>query len=70
MGEKVRRLRSTNRQLQNSQGDISYDTGNEVAKQLTCLAHGHEQWCEECLSELGGWVERGKGGKIGTTVIA
>ena len=34
MGEEVRALRSTNRQLQNSHGDVKYSTGNEVAKEL------------------------------------
>ena len=44
MGEEVRGLRSTNRQLQNSHGDVKYSTGNGVAKDLTCMTHGHEQW--------------------------
>ena len=36
MGEEVKGLRSTNRQLQNSHGDIKYSIGNGVA-------YGHEQ---------------------------
>ena len=31
MGEEVRGLRSTNRQLQNSLGDVNYSVGNGVA---------------------------------------
>ena len=44
---------------------MKYSTGNGVAKELACMTHGHEQWCGDCLREDGG-----KGGKIGTTVIA
>ena len=36
MGEEVKGLRSTNRQLQNSHGAIKYSIGNGVA-------YGHEQ---------------------------
>ena len=43
MGEEVRGLRSTNRQLQNSHGDVKYGTGNGVAKELILMTHGHEQ---------------------------
>ena len=70
MGEEVRGLRSTNRQLQNSHGDIKYCPGNGVAKELIRMTHGHEQWCGDCLRE---WGMLGRGeqrGKIGTTVIA
>ena len=34
MGEEVRGFRSTNRQLQNSHGDVKYSIGNGVAKEL------------------------------------
>ena len=44
MGEEVRGLRSTNRQLQNSHGDVKYSIGNGGAKELICMTHGHEQW--------------------------
>ena len=37
MAEEVRGLRRTNRQLQNSHGDVKYSTGNGVAKELTCM---------------------------------
>ena len=47
MGEEVRRLRSTNRQLQNSHGDLKYRIGNGVAKELTGMTHRHEQWCKD-----------------------
>ena len=43
MGEEVRGLRSTNRQLQNSQGDVKYGIGNGVATELIFMTHGHEQ---------------------------
>ena len=33
MGEEMRGLRSTNRQLQNSHGDLKYSIGNGVAKE-------------------------------------
>ena len=48
MGEKVRRLRSRNRSLQNSHGDVKYSMGNGVAKELVCMACGHERWWD-CL---------------------
>ena len=69
MGEEVRGLRSPNRQLQNSHGEVKYSIGNGVAKEPIHMTHGHEQWCGDCLWEwvvLGGG---GKGGKIGTTVV-
>ena len=53
MGEKVRRLRSRNRSLQNSHGDVKYSMGNGVAKELVCMACGHEQWWGVCLREWG-----------------
>ena len=49
MGEEVRVLRSTNRQLQNSHGGTIYSAGNGVAKELIHVAHGHEQLCRDCL---------------------
>ena len=69
-GEEVRGLRSTNRQLQNSHGDVKCSIGSGVAKKLLHLTHGHEQWCGDCLRE---WGVLGGGrsmGKIRTTVIA
>ena len=41
-GKKVQGLRSTNQQVQNAQGDIMNSIGNEVAKELVCVTHGHE----------------------------
>ena len=49
MGEEMRALRSTNRLLQNSPGDIKYSIGNGVAKELVGMTHGHELWWEHCL---------------------
>ena len=63
MGEEVRGLRSTNRQLQNSHGDIKYSIGNGVAKELILMTHGHEQWWGDCMREwgvLGGGGQREK----------
>ena len=68
MGEEVRGLRSTNRELQNSHGDVKYSIGNGVAKELIHMTCG--QWCVGCLKEWGGWVEGYQGGRIGTTIIA
>ena len=55
MGEEVRGLRSTNRQLKSSHGDVKYSIGNGVAKELICMTRGHEQWCGDCLKEQGLW---------------
>ena len=65
MGEKVRGLRNTNRELQNSHGDVKYNVGNGVAKELIHVTHGPEQWCGDCLRVWGCWVEGGKGTKLG-----
>ena len=53
MGEEVRGLRSTNRKLQNSHGDVKYSIRYGVARELTCTTHGHEH---------GGGIARGSGG--------
>ena len=45
MAEEVRGLRSTNRKLQNSHGEVNYNIGQRVAKKLICMTYGHEQWC-------------------------
>ena len=56
-GEEVRGLRSTNRQLQNSHGDIKYSIGNGaakepiLAKEPICITHGHKQWHGDCLRQ-------------------
>ena len=67
MGEDVRGLRDTNRQLQNSHGDMRYNIGNGVAKEPVRMTHGHEQLPEGVVGA--GW-RRGKERKVGTTVIA
>ena len=51
MGEEGRRLRSTNRYLQNSHGDVKYSIGNEVAKEHIHTAHGHEHWWGDFLKK-------------------
>ena len=43
--------------------------GNEVAKELTHMAHGHEQSDGDCLWELGELGREGQRGKIGTNSI-
>ena len=56
-------LRSKNKYLQNSHGDVKYSIRKAVAKKLTYLAHGHEQGWQDCLRELGvlsGGEQRGK----------
>ena len=67
---KKRGLRSTNRHLQNSHGDIKYNIGNGAAKELIQVTHHHGQWCGYCLREWGVMGEMGQRGKTGTTVIA
>ena len=39
---KVQRIRSTNWQVQNRQGDVKNSTGSRVTKELMCLTHGCE----------------------------
>ena len=70
MGKEVKGLRSTNRWLQNSHGDVKYSIGNGVNKVRICMTHGHEQWCGDCPREWGCWGERDDRGKIRTTVTA
>ena len=53
MGEEARGLRSTNRWLPNSHGDVQYSIGNGVAKELVRMTYGHEQWWGNCLREWG-----------------
>ena len=43
IGEEVSGLRSTNRYLQNSHGDVKDSIGNGLAKELIRMTHGHEQ---------------------------
>ena len=71
MGKKVQGLRSTNWFMQDGQGEVKNSIGNGVAKELICMSHGHElRGRGNCWREWGYQVEGGKGGKIGTTVIA
>ena len=63
MGEEARGLRSTNRQLQKSHGDVKHSIGNGVAKKLIHMTHGHEQRWGDCLREwglLGGGRQKGE----------
>ena len=70
MGGKVEGLRNTNWQLQTRQGTLTASIRNGVAKERTCMTHGHEQRSGDHQREWGCWVEGSKGGKIRTTVIA
>ena len=63
MGEEVMGLRSTNRELQNSHGDVKSSTGNGAAKELICMTDGHEQRWGNCLREWGMLGGRGKKGE-------
>ena len=67
MGEEVRAVRSTNRESQNSHGEVKYSIGHGATKEF--ITHGREQWQGDCLREWGvlgrGWQR----GEIGTTVI-
>ena len=56
------RVLSTNKQLQNSHGDVQYGMGNGAAKELIHMTHGPEQSWGPCLKEwgmLGGGGQRG-----------
>ena len=64
-GEEVRGLRSTNRWLQNSPGDVKYSTGYGVAKEITHMTHGREPWGGLPEGVGGCCKERGTGGKSG-----
>ena len=44
MSEEVKGMRITNRQLQNSHGDVKYSVGNGAAEEFISMTHGHEQW--------------------------
>ena len=69
-GEKVQGLRSTNWQVQNRQGNVKNSIGNGEAKEIICMTNGHELSGRITRGNVRYWVERDKGGKIGTTVIA
>ena len=66
MGEEVRGLRSTNRQLQNSHGDVKDSVQNGVAKELICMTHGHEKMVGELPDGMRGsrW-RQAEGEKLG-----
>lgn len=44
-------VRSTNRQLLNSHGDVRYSIGKGAAKGLTPMTRAHEQGWGDCLEE-------------------
>ena len=44
--------------------------GNGGAKELTCMTHGHDQVCGDCLRELGVLCGGGQSGKVEITIIA
>ena len=55
--EEMKELGSTNRQSQNSHGDVKYSIGSGVAKELTGMTHGHDQWLGDYLRK---WEKREK----------
>ena len=63
MGEEVRGSRSTNRQFQNSHGEVKYSIGNAVAKELIHMLHGHGQWWGKLPEGVGGTEWREQRGK-------
>ena len=52
-GKRVKGKGSTNRQLQNSLGDVKYSVGNSVDKEQLFVIHGRGPWCKNCLREWG-----------------
>ena len=68
MSKKVGGLRSKNRWLQNSRGDVKCSIGNGVAKELIHLTHGHEPWCGDCLRAWGLLGAEGQEGKISSII--
>ena len=46
MGEEMKGLRSTNKQLQNNHGDVKYSVRNGEARELICMTPEHEKWWE------------------------
>ena len=69
MGKKGEGIKKYTLVVWNSHGDVEYSAGNGVAKE-----HRQDPWTWTTvwgMSEgVAGWVQRDKGGKIGTTVIA
>ena len=64
MEGKVQGVRSTNGYVQNRQVDVKNSIGNGIAKELTCMTHGHElRGWGECWRKWGYQVEAGKGEK-------
>ena len=63
-------IKKNNLWLQSRQEEVKNSIGNEEAKELICTIHGHELRGRDRWREGGYWVEGGKGGKIGTTVVA
>ena len=50
--------------------DVKNNIGNGEAKELTCTTHGHELRGERSLEWRGEPGRGGKGGELGTTIIA
>ena len=42
MGEKVQVIRNIKWQVENRKGEVQNSMGNEEAKELICMTHGHE----------------------------
>ena len=65
MGEEVRGLRSTNRQLQNSHGEVKYSMGNGEAKNLHARPMDMNQGWGDCWKEGEYQAEGSKVEKLG-----
>ena len=69
MGEEVRGLRSTHRQLQHSHMNVKCSIGNGVAKELIRMTMDMNN-ADSTPEALGGAGWQGGKGKVMTTVIA
>ena len=71
MGERGGGIKKYKLVVAKSHGDAKYSIGNWVAKERICITHGHGPQYGNCLMELAEClVERYKGGKAGTNIIA
>ena len=61
MEGKVQGVRRTNGYVQNRQVDVKNSIGNGIAKELTCMTHGHELMGGIAGGNRDYWVEGAKG---------
>ena len=67
--EEVQGIRGTNWWVENRQMEVKNSIGNGETKELICTTHGHELRGGIAGGIAEYWVDRGKGRKIGATVI-